>query len=38
LVPERFIAAAHRAGLPVYVWTINEETINELLDLGVDGI
>jgi glycerophosphoryl diester phosphodiesterase len=39
IVTERFIAAAHRAGLPVHVWTINEEaTINELLDLGVDGI
>ena len=39
IVTERFIAAAHRAGLPVHVWTINDETtINELLDLGVDGI
>ena len=39
IVTERFIAAAHRAGLPVFVWTINQETtINELLDLGVDGI
>jgi glycerophosphoryl diester phosphodiesterase len=39
IVTERFIAAAHGAGLPVHVWTINEETtINELLDLGVDGI
>jgi glycerophosphoryl diester phosphodiesterase len=39
IVTKRFIAAAHRAGLPVHVWTINEEaTINELLDLGVDGI
>ena len=39
IVTERFVAAAHRAGLPVHVWTINEETaINELLDLGVDGI
>ena len=36
---ERFIAAAHSAGLPVHVWTVNEETtINELLDLEVDGI
>lgn len=36
---ERFVAAAHRAGLPVDVWTINEEpTIDRLLDLGVDGI
>jgi glycerophosphoryl diester phosphodiesterase len=39
IVTERFIAAAHRAGLPVHVWTINEETtINQLLDLEVDGI
>jgi glycerophosphoryl diester phosphodiesterase len=39
LVTERFIAAAHIAGLPVHVWTINDETtINELLGLGVDGI
>jgi len=39
IVTKRFVAAAHRAGLPVHVWTINEETtINELLDLGVDGI
>jgi glycerophosphoryl diester phosphodiesterase len=39
IVTERFIAAAHGAGLPVHVWTINEETtINELLDLGVDAI
>ena len=39
IVTERFIAAAHRAGLPVHVWTINDETtINDLLDLGVDGI
>jgi glycerophosphoryl diester phosphodiesterase len=39
IVTDRFIEAAHRASLPVHVWTINEEpTINELLDLGVDGI
>ena len=35
----RFVEAAHRAGLPVHAWTINDPaTINELLDLGVDGI
>ena len=35
----RFIAAAHRAGLPVHVWTINDEpAMHELLDRGVDGI
>lgn len=39
IVTERFITAAHRAGLPVHVWTINDETtMNELLDLGIDGI
>jgi glycerophosphoryl diester phosphodiesterase len=39
IVTERFVAAAHGAGLPVHVWTINEETtVNELLDLGVDGV
>jgi glycerophosphoryl diester phosphodiesterase len=35
----RLIAAAHRAGLPVHAWTVNEERVmHELLDLGVDGI
>ena len=39
ILTERYIAAAHTAGLPVHVWTINDETtINELLDLGADGI
>ena len=39
IVTGRFITAAHRAGLPVHVWTVNDETtIDELLDLGVDGI
>ena len=39
IVTKRFVEAAHRAGLPVHVWTINDEaTIDELLDLGVDGI
>ncbi len=39
LVTKRFVDAAHRAHLPVHVWTINDEaTINELLDLGVDGV
>ena len=39
IVTERFVEAAHRAGLPVHVWTINDEaTIDDLLDLGVDGI
>ena len=39
IVTELFVAAAHRAHLPVHVWTINDEpTIERLLDLGVDGI
>lgn len=39
IVTPRFIRAAHRAGLPVHVWTINDEiTMHALLDLGVDGI
>ena len=39
IVTERFIDAARRAGLPVHVWTVNDEaTIEQLLELGVDGI
>jgi glycerophosphoryl diester phosphodiesterase len=39
IVTERFVEAAHRSGLSVHVWTINDETtINDLLDLGADGI
>jgi glycerophosphoryl diester phosphodiesterase len=39
IVTERFVTAAHRARLPVHVWTINDEpTIDRLLDLGADGI
>jgi glycerophosphoryl diester phosphodiesterase len=39
IVTRRFVEAARKAGLPVHVWTINDEaTINELLDLGVGGI
>lgn len=39
IVTRRFVDAAHRAGLRVHVWTINSEsTINELLEIGVDGI
>jgi glycerophosphoryl diester phosphodiesterase len=39
IVDRRFVDGAHRAGLPVHVWTINDEAeMDRLLDLGVDGI
>ncbi len=39
ILTSRFIDAAHRVGLPVHAWTINDEKVMyELLDLGVDGI
>ena len=39
LVTAESVAAAHRLGLEVHVWTINEPAEMEaLLDLGVDGI
>jgi glycerophosphoryl diester phosphodiesterase len=39
VVTRRFLATAHRAGLQVHVWTIdNPAEMVGLLDLGVDGI
>jgi len=39
VVDRRFLAAAHRAGLQVHVWTIDDpDRMNDLLDRGVDGI
>ncbi len=39
LVDQRFVDAAHEAGIAVHVWTINDQTSMErLVRLGVDGI
>jgi glycerophosphoryl diester phosphodiesterase len=39
LVTPDSIAFAHRAGVEVHVWTVNDErAMNEFLDMGVDGI
>jgi glycerophosphoryl diester phosphodiesterase len=39
VVTPRFIRAAHKRDLSLYVWTVNEEAdMQRLFDLGVDGI
>lgn len=39
VVDKRLIDAAHRRGMEVHVWTINDASqMNQLLDLGVDGL
>ena len=39
IVTPRWVRAAHRAGLPVHVWTMDDApTMQDLLGLGVDGI
>jgi glycerophosphoryl diester phosphodiesterase len=39
VVDDRFVEAAHRAGMAVHVWTVNDgASMERLVDRGVDGI
>lgn len=39
VLTSRSLAAAHSAGVPVHVWTVNDAPqMHRLLDLGVDGL